>query len=295
MVLDDRDLYTAYYTEHLWMLLPEIYRASDSDDPSKNGTLRELVERLGDQVATVRRAIDRTRDDASIGFCDDWVIPYIGDLLATRLLTERDPRARRVDVARTVHYRRRRGTPSLLEALVREISGWDVVLVEAFKRLARTPHRLDAFPVPMGRVTRTPAGGLANLRNPRASDIQPGPFDEFSHTPDVRQLRGLLGRFSISKLNFHVFRVQAFPIVNATPVQLQDPGPVTFTVDPSGRDITLFSIGIPISTGSLKSCGPPWSELPTSEAQADELDNCELRCLSSEEWEVARPIPCRAL
>ena len=60
---DDRDRYAAFYTEHLWMLLPEIYRTGDSDDPAVKGPLREIVERLGAQAASVRRAIDRFGGD----------------------------------------------------------------------------------------------------------------------------------------------------------------------------------------------------------------------------------------
>ena len=39
------------------------------------------------------------------------------------------------------------------------------------------------------------------------------------------------------------------------PVQLGDPGPVTFTFDPSGRDVPLFSVGTPPEEGGLWS-GP---------------------------------------
>src|SRR5215472_16047310 len=107
---DDRDHYGVYYADKLWNLLPEIYRTLHSNTFGRKGPLRELVDRVGAQPAIVRRSIDRLWEDQSIETCDDWVIPYIGDLLATNLVASLDARGRRVDVAKTIYYRRRKGT-----------------------------------------------------------------------------------------------------------------------------------------------------------------------------------------
>ena len=100
------DGYVAWYQAKLWQLLPAIYRAGDATD-SVPGPLQELVNRIGAQTATVRRSIDRLWENQSIETCDDWVVPYIGDLLATRLVSCLDARAQRLDVAKTIYYRRR--------------------------------------------------------------------------------------------------------------------------------------------------------------------------------------------
>ena len=121
-MFEDRDLYQAFYTDYLWRLLPELYRASDSDDPDKPVPLRELVGRLGAQIAVVRRSVDRTLEDQSIESCDDWLIPYIGDLLATNIVAGLDARAQRLDVAKTIYYRRRKGTPAILEEIAADIT-----------------------------------------------------------------------------------------------------------------------------------------------------------------------------
>src|ERR1043166_9935377 len=118
----DLDHYEAYYQEKLWALLPAVYRAEDTDAFDQNGPLRELVNRIGAQAAILRRSIDRMWEDQSIESCDDWVIPYIGDLLATRLVACLDPRAQRLDVANTIYYRRRQGTVGLLEELASGIA-----------------------------------------------------------------------------------------------------------------------------------------------------------------------------
>ena len=59
------DGYDAYYAERLWQLIPAVYRARDSDDPSVTGPLEELLRRIGAQVAVVRRSIDRLWADQS--------------------------------------------------------------------------------------------------------------------------------------------------------------------------------------------------------------------------------------
>jgi hypothetical protein len=68
-----------------------------------------MVNRIGAQAAVLRRSIDRLWQDQSIETCDDWVVPYIADLLATKLVASQDARGQRLDVAKTIYYRRRKG------------------------------------------------------------------------------------------------------------------------------------------------------------------------------------------
>src|SRR5438874_7621179 len=142
-MLPDEDRYAAFYAEKLWNLLPGAYRAADSEEFDRNGPLRELVNRIGAQAAILRRSIDRMWDDQSIETCDDWLIPYIGELLATNLVSSLDARGQRLDVAKTIYYRRRKGTVALLEELAANITEWDARVVEFFRRLSRTRHSLD--------------------------------------------------------------------------------------------------------------------------------------------------------
>src|SRR5947208_4784409 len=156
----DADHYEAYYADKLWNLLPAVYRALDTDAFDKNGPLREMVNRIGAQVAILRRSMDRLWEDQSIETCDDWVIPYIGDLLATRLVANLDGRGQRIDVAKTIYYRRRKGTVAILEEIAHDITGWDARVVEFFRRLSRTRHGFDpAIGLPAG--TDDPAGYAA--------------------------------------------------------------------------------------------------------------------------------------
>ena len=94
-MLDERDHYQVYYQDKLWNLLPAIYRSLDSASFNTAGPLREMVNRIGAQGAILRRSIDRLWEDQSIETCDDWVVSYIGDLLATNLVASLDARGQR--------------------------------------------------------------------------------------------------------------------------------------------------------------------------------------------------------
>jgi hypothetical protein len=152
------DGYVDWYQSKLWALLPAVYRTQDALLLGVPGPLQELFNRLGAQTATLRRSIDRMWENQSIETCDDWVIPYIGDLLATRLVSCLDARAQRLDVARTIYYRRRAGTLGLLEELVADIAGRDARCVEFFRRLGRTRHQFDP---PIGNVFAADVPGWA--------------------------------------------------------------------------------------------------------------------------------------
>jgi hypothetical protein len=160
-MLDDRDHYEAYYADKLWNLIPAVYRTADTDQLNANGPLRELVNRIGAQAAILRRGIDRLWEDQSIESCDDWVIPYIADLLATNLVQSLDARGQRVDVAKTIYYRRRKGTLAVLEEIAANITGWDARVVEFFRRMGRTRHNLDPAIETPAQSSNQPAQALA--------------------------------------------------------------------------------------------------------------------------------------
>lgn len=249
------DGYQAYYAEKIWRLIPGIYRSEDKD-----GALRGLVEVLADAAADQRRSVDRLWADSNIVDCDDWVIPYIAEMLGTRLISEQNTAGRRADVANTIKYRRMAGTVALLAMLAEDIAGWDAVPSEAFKRLYRNWHSLDC-PPKIGEISGTPQHGLASLTRYRVGETIYGAFDDTAHFPDFRRLRGRDGRYNIPKVNLHLFRQQAYLYRGVTPF---DFGVGRFTLDPSGRDIGLFQPGQPYVDG----------------------------CKTGEEWQVRRPLSC---
>ncbi|NJR24920.1 MAG: hypothetical protein HC786_23550 [Richelia sp. CSU_2_1] len=271
----DGDRYAVYYADKLWNLLPAIYRTEDSENFDRAGPLREMVDRIGMQAAILHRNIDRLWEDQSIETCDDWVIAYMADLLATNLVASLDSRGQRLDVAKTVYYRRRKGTVAILEEIAADITGWNARVVEFFRRLSRTRHNLDpAIGLPsetsdpagnrtlqraqglVGALTQTPMGGWADLRQVYGATKTHSAFDEFFYTADVRRGKGQVGWHNIPRLGVFLWRLVSFsagePIdspltrtapnrgIGVTPVRDRD-CPDRYTFDPTGREIPLFA------------------------------------------------------
>jgi hypothetical protein len=252
------DGYARAATEKLWALLPEVHRAADSTTLDQPGPLRELLERVADQVAVVRRSLDRLWEDQSIEACDSWVMPYIAALVDTNLVPAMDVRGQRLDVANTINYRRRKGTLGLVEQLAADVTGWECRAVEFFRALARTRHGLDPeigrpadAPDPagarrlqlaqrlVGPLTETPAGGFADLRNAAGAAQAHGPFDEIHHRLDVRRGEGALGWYGIPKLGLFLWTMQSLFVDRGTPVAVSGcAGHYAF--DPTGRQIALW-------------------------------------------------------
>jgi hypothetical protein len=263
-----RDQYREYFAERLWDWVPAIYRELDALEGG--GAHRAMLRAFGSQAAVAKRSQDRLWDDMFVELASDWAVPYIADLVAARLVSVLNPRARRVDVAKTIYYRRRKGTLAVLEQLIADMSAWDGKVVEEFRRLARMRHGLDGPAIP-SRVTGTPEGGLADLRSVRGALLAGDPFDEFHYTPETRRPRELLGLRGIQTLGFYLYRLQSVELNSVTPRRVNDM-PATrdgYTFDPSGRDTPLFAPG----AGERDWIG--WH--------------------TAQEWELPRPIDCRLL
>ena len=67
------------------------------------------------------------------------MIPYIAELIDTRLIQGLDARGQRLDVANTISYRRRKGTVGAAGTARHDITGWDAKVVEFFRRLGAHP------------------------------------------------------------------------------------------------------------------------------------------------------------
>lgn len=277
----DSDHYEAYYADKLWQLLPEVYRADDTDDPDTRGPLRELVARIGVQAAILRRSIDRLWDDQSIETSDDWVIPYIAQLLATNLVSAQDARGQRIDVAKTIYYRRRKGTVAVLEEIAGDIAGWEARVVEFFRRLGRSRHGLDpeigwpqeaeqpndAYSLQVaegltGPLTQSTIGGTADLRHAYGGSLTHGAFDEYFHTVDLRRGRGNVGWYNISRFGVFLWRLYSFEVPETTPVPVKDCAG-HFTFDPTGRTLPLFAANSRSKVGFSAWVSPQEWEMPT--------------------------------
>src|SRR5262249_52957950 len=66
-------------TDRLYGLLPAFHRLADAQ---QGYPLRALLQVINEQVNVVEDDIDRLYENWFIETCEDWVVPYIADLLA---------------------------------------------------------------------------------------------------------------------------------------------------------------------------------------------------------------------
>src|SRR4051794_13739021 len=179
--------------DKLYNLLPAVYRERDA---TEGYPLRALLGIISTQAILVEEDIEQLYNDLFVETCEPWVIPYIGDLVSNNPLYDfsrnrapdtaadlfRDLRGKdlrpavaarlRADVAKTIYYRRRKGTLPMLEELARDVTGWPAHAVEFFELLGWHQH-LEHLRF-QSRWT--------DVRSVERMDRAEGPFDEASHT-----------------------------------------------------------------------------------------------------------------
>lgn len=231
--------------DRLYRLLPAVHRMRDSD---QDEPLRTLLQVIAEQVNLVEDDIGRLYDNWFIETCEDWVVPYIADLVGHRAVHEAgepgdvssaEGRARdrilvpRREVANTIRYRRRKGTLALLELLAADVAGWPARAVEFYRLLAQTQSL---------RHPHLERGRTADLRAGDALDLLNGPFDEMAHTIDVRRIisRYTQGRYDIPSVGVFVWRLRSYSITHAPAYCLEEVGPHVYMFSALGNDTPLF-------------------------------------------------------
>lgn len=223
--------------ERLYKLLPAIHRLRDAD---QGEPLRALLRVIEGEFERVEADIANLYDNWFIETCDEWVVPYIGDLLGVRPIRP-VPSAgvsARAYVANTIAYRRRKGTAVVLEQLARDVSGWPARAVEFFQRLATTQY--------MNHVRLAPTF-TASVRDAAAAELADGPFDPFAHSAEVRRIATRGGRFNIPHVGLYLWRLRSYAVGAGAPgdeapdfASARDLG-AWWSVHPAGVDTPLFN------------------------------------------------------
>jgi hypothetical protein len=248
--------------DRLFNLLPAIYRQRDialAPAGTDVGPLRALLRVISEQVAVLDANIAQMYENWFIETCQDWVVPYIGDLVgfvptptsegtgapsAADLLRERLLIPRRM-VAKTVSQRRRRGTVAVLEELARDVAGWPAKAVEMFKLLGWTQSLDHQYP---------DRGGLVDLRDGNVLDLIGGPFDTTAHTVDIRGVgrnrptdddpapRAFpTGRYAPTLVELFVWRLMALSVTQTPAFCQEGIGSHNFSFSILGNDTRLFN------------------------------------------------------
>ncbi|MFE3106150.1 hypothetical protein ACFXKJ_04885 [Kitasatospora indigofera] len=244
--------------DQLYALLPAVHRRLDAEH---GGRLYALLSVIAEQARVLQEDIEQLYDNWFIETCEDWVVPYLGDLVGHRtlpgtaaalsdgaspahgLLAAAVPRR---EVADTIANRRRKGTLALLEDLAAGVAEWPSRAVEY--------RRLLAVTQPVRRYTteehdarrRLRQGRLVDLRRIDALERIDGPFDELAHTVEVPRTGSARrsGRHGIPGVGLHVWRLRTHSVTRA-PAFRVDPARSCYTFSVLGNDTALFTRPVP--------------------------------------------------
>lgn len=244
--------------------LPEIYRVRDAES-TPNDQLKSYLAAVEEVFGEIHKNIEELYSDLFIETCQDWVIPYIGDLLGTSPL-KGEPWSLRADVADTIALRRRKGTLGAIALLTYDLTRWATHCVELRQNLVWNQHlnhqRPDAggkppyASMPYG-IYSPVRGGTVTLRDPAMLSLVNTPFDPFGHFADLRPRGFGQIRYNLPNLAIFLWRLAAYRVSLCRPYSdgVHERWPridlsvypdaantiVRFYAHPLGRPVQLFN------------------------------------------------------
>jgi hypothetical protein len=189
--------YGRFYEQYLYSLLPAIYKEYDAEE---NNILQEFLKIIASPAAALRRDIDGLLNDFFINSCEDWVIPYIGDLIAAKFVPNSSLNSR-LDVQNTIHWRKLKGTRIGLEDLIRNTVNANAKVKEAFKFCSSSPHL--GFTKNSANVidrSKGSSSNFVNLHDQSSLNDMDSENDTISHLIDVREPSHANGWYNIKNL-----------------------------------------------------------------------------------------------
>ncbi|SHI50146.1 hypothetical protein [Streptomyces sp. 3214.6] len=244
--------------DELYALLPAVVRGRDAE---QGGPLRALLTIVAEQVTVVQEDIERLYDNWFIETCEDWVTPYLGDLVGYEILPQiaaalSDDTLRasglpaaavaRRDVADTVVNRRRKGTLALLEDLASAVAGWPARVVE-YRRLLCVTQPVRRYTADGADADRRLArGALVDVRDAGALDRLGGPFDTLARTVEVPRAGSArrAGRYGVQSVGLHLWRLRTYAVTRA-PAYCLDRERACYTFNVLAVDTPLFTAPVP--------------------------------------------------
>jgi len=224
-------------TDRLYNLLPAIYRQRDAE----NGrALHALMRVMAQELRVVEADMETLYDNWFVDTCQEWVLPYIGELLGVRdLLDEKSViTSQRRRIANTIRYRRRKGIGAVLENVVYDVTGWRTRLVEFFDHVSMTQSISNL---------RKGKCAILDIRNKLALEQLEGPFDSGAHLIDMRSIGndkssscGKRGKYNISNIGLFLWRLQSYSASGSTAVPCSE-APGCFFFNSMGFNTPLFN------------------------------------------------------
>jgi hypothetical protein len=182
-----------------YALLPEFMRRVDAE---RGKPLAALLAAAQQQANLIDADITVLWQNFFVEICEDWVLAYIADLIDLVLIDDVSANNRR-EVARTIAYRRRKGTVPQLETMANDVTGWSVRVAEFFNNI----HWIQK----MNHLRKSDLWTV-DLRDTATLRRIAGPFDRATCTADFRTATQARGRYNIPHLGFFCHRLQAIPL-----------------------------------------------------------------------------------
>ncbi|MCC5626059.1 hypothetical protein [Nostoc sp. CHAB 5715] len=228
--------------DRLYELLPAVYRIRDTE---QGYPLRDLLRVIGEQIDVVEADITQLYENWFIETCQDWVVPYIGDLIGYQNVRSYGTNAiadekgnniliPRREVANTIRYRRHKGTLALLELLADKVAGWPARVVEFHQLVNKTQHINHLHSSSSTTVNLHQVDAITKLNNP---------FDELAHTVDIRQIGSQYqpGKYNIANVGVFVWRLKPYSMTLTPAFCLEEVSSNCYTFSITGNDTPLYN------------------------------------------------------
>jgi hypothetical protein len=253
--------------DRLYDLLPAFYRKKDveqgyrlknfedteQDHPEgleddEYGPLKAFLRIISEQVEVVENDIGQLYDNWFIETCQDWVVPYIGDLIGYSQVHDvsditdktyslgqnyKNILVPRREVANTIRYRRQKGILALLEVLTKDIAGWSSHAVELRKSMAFIQN-INCLNMDLANTV--------DLEKTEALNRLNSPFNSIAHTAALNTfIDDHMPGYNIPSVGLFVWRLKDYPVTMTSAYRVKDAGAQCYTFSALGNDTPLYT------------------------------------------------------
>jgi hypothetical protein len=200
-----------YVAQLLFRGAPAYFRAEDQS-PAGRDELLQLLEVLAAPLAIARQSIEELHADLFIDSADDWVLRYLAEMVGTTLIFP-DSDSNRRDIRSTVAFRRRKGTPLMLQDMGETLTGQMVMTQEGW-RLVQMTQDLNLL---------RPDRVIPDIRPAILAETESGPLCSTPHLPDIRAISLATGIFHPKHVAHWAHPTVLFPLDEGFAFDLRDP------------------------------------------------------------------------
>jgi hypothetical protein len=191
----------------LMSAVPAYFRVEDAA-PAGRDELRQLLKVLAAPLGLARQNIEELHANLFIDSSDDWVLRYLADMVGTVMVFP-DAASNRRDIRETVSFRRRKGTPRMLEDMGNTLTERVVVTQEGWK-LVQMTQDLDLL---------RPERVLPDIRPAILAETESGPLCATHHLLDIRSISRATGIFHPKHVVHWAHPTLLFPLLEGFPFE----------------------------------------------------------------------------